>query len=59
MGPKTGEKLLEAVYALQREGFTLDQAIKLLHKAWRAMDELNDELDKCILANCYNGEDIR
>lgn len=56
-------KILDAVETAQREGFTLDQTIKLVHKAWRVIDSMKiemeafrDDLDDFIKTNNFNKE---
>ena len=58
---QTGNKIIEAVSTAQMEGFTLDQTIKLVHKAWRVIDSMNleiqyfrDDLDTFIKTNNFN-----
>ena len=58
---QTGNKILEAVSTAQMESFTLDQTIKLVHKAWRVIDSMNieiqyfrDDLDTFIKTNNFN-----
>lgn len=54
-------KIFEAVETAQGEGFTLDQTIKLIHKAWRVMDSMKiemrafrDDLNTFIKTNNFN-----
>ncbi len=56
-------KILDAVETAQGEGFTLDQTIKLVHKAWRVIDNMKnemqdfrDDLDTFIRTNNFNKE---
>ena len=51
---KTGSKILEAVTTAQHEGFTLDQTIKLIHEAWRVIDNFEGKIDEYIIINYYN-----
>ena len=56
---RTGIKILEAVDIAQGEGFSLDQIIKLVHKAYKTLDDYKGTIDEYILINYHNEENER
>ena len=55
----TGIKILEAVNIAQGEGFSLDQILKLVSKAYETLDDYKGKIDEYILINYYKRENER